>query len=486
MRTWNALLILCGLAWCLGLDQTARVVATPNYAARAGRACDNCHLDPSKWENPEQVSLRKCTLACQSCHVDPSGGGMRTASGRFYGASTLPGVATQARPTQDWDASFLGLFHRKDKKTTYTHDLPQGPSNVQESDRFGPQDTWAWGESRPSSMSPLQGRYGTLNADPVLRVGWDVRSAVLFSSTQFNSGRTKAFPMQLDVGAVLHPVEHLSLLANVGARGRSEGVEAVFDDPRTPYLRDMFVMVHELPYMAYAKAGRFTPSFGLRLDDHTAFIRRGLGLDNSLPESRVTGVEVGAAPNYPFVQASWFKSRKEHTPPSAFDPFDTDDAWGTAVNLGYRDLGWALGASFLYRDKWIENGGAFSAWGLYGALNLWHYMKSLPLTYSAEYDAAERDRSQTGKASTRLWWQELNWLAGNGVNFLAGHTWEDPDREVAYDEAHRLHLGTQFTPYSGVTIDLRYRRLWPRRNPALPLTVSPDGSDLFLQMHLWN
>ena len=80
--------------------------------------------------------------------------------------------------------------------------------------------------------------------------------------------------LAVDLGMAFHPVEHLTVLANTGARGRTNGIGDVADDPRTPYLREGFILLHELPYQAYAKAGRFVPAYGLRLDDHTSFIRR--------------------------------------------------------------------------------------------------------------------------------------------------------------------------------------------------------------------
>ena len=120
--------------------------STPMYAARAGRTCDNCHLTPNEWLNPA-LADRKCSLSCQVCHVDPAGGGMRNASGRFYGRATLPMVATSPRPTADWDRNFPGVG-RRDRATTYLHDLPQGPSTFEES---GPSSS-SWRRTR----SPLR------------------------------------------------------------------------------------------------------------------------------------------------------------------------------------------------------------------------------------------------------------------------------------------------------------------------------------------
>jgi hypothetical protein len=311
-----------------------------------------------------------------------------------------------------------------------------------------------------------------LNADPVFRLGWDLRSAALISD------RTIFFPMQVDLGLALHPVEHFTVLANIGARGRTGGIDDVVDDPRTPYLREGFILFHEAPYGAYAKGGRFVPSYGLRLDDHTSFIRRKFELDSALPEARVTGIEVGLAPNYPFLQASWFKSKARDTAPEAFDIFDVDEGWGSAVNLGYRDLGWGVGGSLMLRRRPLENGGDATTYGAYVMFNPWFYSRNLPLTYQAEFDRGTRERQSGGDATILAFYQELNWLAGNGLNFLIKHDWEDADREIRDDDAHRLAFGVQLTPITGITLDTRVRALFPAGGES-------DG-DLFIQLHLWN
>lgn len=296
--SWVAGLLLVLLA--SGLADP--VQATPQIAARAGRTCDNCHLTPNGWKNPS-LAQRKCTLSCQGCHVDPSGGGMRTVSGRFYGKATRPMIATSPRPTADWDRNVPGLG-RKDKATTYSHVLPRGPETFERSAAYvdSLDDRFAWGlpGRSASRYGFLPGRYFRLDPDPVFRIGGSLRLATLLR------GNALAFPMQLDLPFVFHPVHHFTLYVNTGARGRRGGYKKTFDNPATPYFREAFVMLHEAPYLGYLKAGRFVPSFGLRLDDHTTRTRRGFGLDGSLPESRVTGVEIGAAPNEPFFQASWF------------------------------------------------------------------------------------------------------------------------------------------------------------------------------------
>jgi len=448
-------------------------VGTPNYAARAGRTCDNCHVTPNQWKNPE-LAKRKCTLTCQGCHVDPAGGGMRTVSGRYYGRATIPMKATSPRPTADWDRNFPG-YGRRDKVTSYSSNLPMGPSTFEESIAWEDSisDGLAWG--RPG-MSPTEygffpGRYYRLNPDPLFRIGLDLRLATLLSGTAL------IFPMQIDVPMALHPVHHLTVFANTGARGRTSGYSATFESDHSFYFREAFVMLHEAPYQSYLKAGRFVPSYGLRLDDHTSRIRREFELDGALPESRVTGIEAGLAPNYPFLQASWFRMTSRARVPDAWNIFDLDDGWGTAVNGGWRDEFWTLAGSWLMRRRPLDEGGDTDTYGVYGALNFWQRWRGVPLTWQGEYDRGSFQRASGSGADKAAFYQELDWLVYNGVNLLVAHDWADPDREVRDDESHRLQFGLQWTWYPGVTLDGRIRSLLP--------SGGGSGSDLFLQLHLW-
>ena len=63
-------------------------------------------------------------------------------------------------------------------------------------------------------------------------------------------------------------------------------------------------------------------------------------------------------------------------------------------------------------------------------------------------------------------------------NLLVAYDWVDPDRDVIDDHSGRMQIGGQLTIIPGVSFDARVRRL----NVA---TEEGDGTDLFLQMHLW-
>ena len=313
--------LMFALALLLGLPAAH---AVPLYTVREGRTCDNCHSLPNDWVDPPEMYRRKCTLSCSGCHVDPGGGGLRTVSGVYFGRSTLPMWMATDRPWADKKAH--GEY-RPELTTSGSQPLSDagsqplseatgaGSQPLSEATGAGsqplaavpdaPKPTGGLAFGHPldgggAEMAFLDGRYGDLNADPLLRLGADLRLG-------FWTQGGKLFPMQGDAYAAVHPVEHLMLSTAVGIRGRIRGPGADDPDGQSRFgVRDLWLMTNEWPLNAYARAGRFLPQFGWRLDDHTAYTRRPFGLSQEDPANRVIGGEVGFNANYPYVNvAAW-------------------------------------------------------------------------------------------------------------------------------------------------------------------------------------
>jgi hypothetical protein len=465
-------LLLIGIVAAAVVGDARLVQAVPQYSAQAGRTCDSCHIIPD-WDTPK-VAHRKRSMSCNACHVDPAGGGMRTTTGRYYGKAALPMIATSPRPQDDWDKNAPGIG-RRDKATPYESYLPIGPRNMEQAAAYTDSitDKYAWGVHRKLSPdAPFPGRYSGLNPDPKLRIGGDFRMGLLLA------GETLVFPMQIDVSTVVHPVHHATLLMTVGARGQSSGYSDTIDDSHSPYFRDLFVMTSEWPYQGYVKAGRFMPNFGLRLDDHTNRTRREFELDNSLPESRVLGVEAGAVAEFPFIHVSYFQMKSKFEEPDPWDIFDVDDGNGYSVNLGYRGLAWSLGASTIVRNRPLDQGGDSDTYGIYGSFNPWYFSMDLPLMLQGEIDFGTAERASGLEAEKLVMYGEVDWRLWNGVNLLFAYDWADPDRDVADDHSHRFQVGGQFIVIPGVTLDTRVRYLHVA-------TENGSDTDLFAQLHFW-
>lgn len=106
-----------------------------------------------------------------------------------------------------------------------------------------------------------------------LALGADVRLAGI-AKRQLGATELLGFPMQTDLYARAAG-EHLSFNLTAGLRGGAR-------DPQPRLVERLASREHYLMYQgddgAYVRAGRFTPVFGVRSQDHTAYVRRYLGL----------------------------------------------------------------------------------------------------------------------------------------------------------------------------------------------------------------
>ncbi len=465
--------------------------ALPHYALRSGRTCANCHESPTLesetgWENPE-LAARKCNMSCMACHVNPTGGGLRNTGGRYYGQSTLSMLPLQERSYSDHGRELLSAatirgfrdaFRGARPTTTLDGRTRRIPSSEAEMERGvgrgpegGPTDGFtAFGRplGAPARMAFWDGRYGDLNADPLLQLGVDLRSA-------WWSGSGTFFPMQGDLHAAVHPVEHLTAMATAAVRGRTAGPAAVLAQDATPvFARNAFLMVHELPMMAWAKAGIFMPAFGTYVDDHTSFIREWFDMDVSRSEDTVIGVELGAAPNYPFLHGSFFRGvTGPHTPAGA------DPGWGGTFSLGWRDLAWKLELHGMIKRRDAGARGDLDALALSWGFTPFTLSNSMPITYLGELAVARAPRIGTGTSTEVIAsYHELWWTIANGLSARLKYDVGTRDARLAGTLAHRVSLGLDTSPIPGLTLVAQARVL-----------VDDSGADpepdAFVHLHVW-
>lgn len=471
-----------------------RAEALPMYAQRSGRTCGNCHISPTYedeqgWNNP-QLSQRKCSMSCVTCHTNPGGGGLRNTSGRYYGQSTLSMFPMQERSYSDYDRELLPQwlirvvrdFFAWEPAEPVTSETPADdsstkrsiPSNYEQAiGGMGAGKRGGWSVlGRPlfgnSRMAFWDGRYGDLRADPLLLVGGDVRLA-------YWTGSRTPFPMQVDLHGAVHPIEHVTIMGTAAARGRAAGIQAVLEQDRTLFFpRNAFVMAHELPYMGYAKAGIFMPTFGTHLDDHTSFIRDYFEMDVSASEDTVLGVEIGAAPNYPHASLSVFRN---FAPPGT--PEEINRGWGMATSFGWRDLGWSVSGHAMIKRRALRARGDLEAGGIGWGFNPAYYVDAIPLTYMGEVTLGRRQQPVSGEAAVQIAsYHELWWTLFNGILIKAKYDLGSRDLSGSGSLEQRWALALDVSPIPGLTLMAQGRLLQPRPSADL-------GWDVLIQTHLW-
>lgn len=435
---------ICACAACLVvLTVAAPALATPFHAINSASACATCHVEPVGWNNPESIWDRDCTLDCQGCHVSPTGGGLRTPMGRFYGRQNLP--TWGARPADFADPL---RFAREGEPTEGRYSL------------FGGFDGW-WGGD--VDHTTIEDRLGNIDPDPVWLSGFDIRSMVVVPTSQTDSRDVAAFPMQMQGYLAVHPIENLTAYLDLGIQGSADRYESSGFDPHEQiWLRELFVMVHDLPGNTYVRAGRFAPPFGWRLPDHTAFTRAGLDFDQF---RQVYGGELGFAPNEWWANVAGYYQGIDAWPGEEGLPV----GGGYTGQGGFRGLGYTIGATahvFAGQDGYSEKAG-----GLMGGLNL------DPIAYLGELDVSRIEPGGDLDGATRL--TALHEIQAydllRGFRPRLRYEWIDGNVLYRDDHMHRIGVGAEWFPVHYMSVDLGYRaQLGPGQDPK---------SEVLLMLH---
>ena len=96
-----------------------------------------------------------------------------------------------------------------------------------------------------------------------LQIGGDIRMQGIQYNDTDNTQKTSFFPMQADIYSNLILNKNASIFTKVGVKG-----------PGTISM-EYWGLINNLPKKAWLRVGRTFPNYGLRVDDHTSFIRGG-------------------------------------------------------------------------------------------------------------------------------------------------------------------------------------------------------------------
>ncbi len=146
--------------------------------------------------------------------------------------------------------------------------------------------------------------HGAVELPAWLALGVDTRGALLSHDNGSPSGaQISAFPMQADVQGRVAFLNAFSASVTAGVRGQARPSPApiasrdVQPSPASRFVsREHYLMWRPEAQGPYARVGRFFAPFGLRLAEHTSYVRRDLGA-NLLEET--DGVSGG------FVSGDW-------------------------------------------------------------------------------------------------------------------------------------------------------------------------------------
>jgi hypothetical protein len=341
---------------------------------------------------------------CSSCHYSPAGGGLLNGYGRYESGET---VSRENFP-------------------------------------------WASG---PAADDDIKFLHGLVDLPGWIDFGGDFRGAVLTNKVSGDTDREwLVIPMQADLYGRVR-VADFSANATVGLRGFARPKDA----PASSYVvsREHYLMW--APGDFYVRAGRFMPLFGLRLADHTAYVRRYLGL-NLLEES------YGAGAGY--VVDRW----EVHATGFSLNPLraEASDERGAALYSEARAGPTAWGGSFRFGDS-------ESARRLTGGLTGKVFLEPLDLVFLGEADLTHQTFAgvANGGRNQLATYAGLVYRPWRGVYLGGAYELFDEDLAVRDVERHGLGLWLAYHPRAHFELLLasRYQFVGPEDQASVAMLM---------------
>jgi hypothetical protein len=309
-------------------------------------------------------------------------------------------------------------------------------------------DGWYWGKN---TLSMISARDKDFLMSPKISdnisIGLDYRTQYIYSQS---SGRTYFQNMT----AALYT--NFALSKQINLVGKYDFVNELWEG---------YGVAKILPGGGYLKAGVYTPNFGIRIDDHTAYTREGLIFN---PFYREAGVEIGYfVDDWLYASASAGSNLSDVTSNYTKDPTYTARA---ELTPRFGEIGFIIGGSYA----------AVKLQGSEGTLNTNMYGGFFGIGYDefsllAEYDMAN-DLSVAGVKSNMLMVEAAYGII-TGLDAVVRYDRIDRNADVDSDEINRIIMGFEFHPYSFIEVRPQYRLVL--EDPSV------DNDSFVLQLHFW-
>ncbi|MFA3783317.1 hypothetical protein ABRY23_09670 [Melioribacteraceae bacterium 4301-Me] len=240
---------------------------------------------------------------------------------------------------------------------------------------------------------------------------------------------------------------------------------------------EAYVTAFVLPNKSYIKAGTFTPDYGIRLDDHTAYTRGGdfaLITPGRAPNGLIyspyyteTGIEIGA--NFSnAVSLTASVGRNKQYPMFLNDPVITTKLQITP-NFDSK-LGIMFGGSLTSFTS--KPTGTKLRSLMYGGFAGAGYER---FSILGEFDLAED--YQASDVTTSAIMIEASYKIMVGLEAVVRYDKFDPNINFSNDEFSHIILGFDFYPYSFIELIPQYRIY--TEHPSI------DNNSFLLQFHFW-
>jgi len=307
---------------------------------------------------------------------------------------------------------------------------------------------WHWGKNTLSMISSRDKDFiMSPRISDNISIGLDYRTQYIYSQ----AGKRTYFQ---NMTAALHT--NFALSKQINLVGKYDFVNELWEG---------YGVANILPGNGYIKAGVFTPNYGIRIDDHTAYTRQGLIFN---PFYREAGVEIG------FFAEDWlYASASAGSNLSDFSSNYTKDPTYTArveITPRFGEVGLMLGGS--YASVKLEGGAGTLNTSMYGGFFGFGYDE---FSLLAEYDLANDLYLSDSKSSLLM--VEAAYGVITGLDAVVRYDRIDRNADVDSDEIQRLIFGLEFHPFSFIELRPQYRLVM--EDPSF------DNDSFVMQLHFW-
>ena len=295
-----------------------------------------------------------------------------------------------------------------------------------------------------------------------LQIGGDFRLQGIQYNESDDKRKSAFFPMQAEIYAFLNLNENAGIFAKLGLPRKGGDAN-----------KEYWALLSNLPQKAWLRIGRALPNYGLRVDDHTSFIRGGnlgktsVGLDGK--------------------EGLIFTPSLHLTPPAILEmgiPMFVGLQWTTSISTGVVNSSEELNN---LTTQFNYNGSTEIVNYMAG----FNYMKEenftmLGVSGGVSYDdftwTFEADQTENwidGNTSLALY-DELAWEIIQGVQLIGKYDFFDPKTDWLSGAVSRYTIGAEIYPLNIMEIKLQVRMNQIDKDNA----ATPDPEYL-IQTHFW-
>ena len=306
---------------------------------------------------------------------------------------------------------------------------------------------WSYSKNMLAMISPRSDFEMSNKIGDNIQFGFDARGQYLLQMTD-STKKTDFQRMNASLYTNIDLSEDISFVA------RYDFIQDIWEG---------YGIAHLIPEVFYIKGGTFSPNFGIRLDDHTAYTRGGdfgllftSGVKQGLiynPTYVESGVEAGLN-LYDFV----FLTTSVGNSGSAL--FSKDPSFTANLKITpsiSEKVGLFIGGSLgIYRDR--RSSGPpnfqqiFPQVKMYGGYIGFGFEN---FTLMGEYDLASDYHANDTKSSFAM--VEASYAIFKGLDAVLRYDRFDPDTDTDDDNLSRFIIGFEFFPYSFVEIRPQFR-----------------------------